>query len=94
MYQTRSKITLPQYFKFPVTMLTRSRYRCAGWFVCNIVNQEWYLSTGIVNGVERTGKVSIFPRDGYSSLSAAIWSIVEEYRQLNHEVYIIEKENE
>ena len=92
-----SKISLPQYFKYPITMLTRSRYKCAGWFICSISEQSWYLSTGIKNGVEPLRVMEKLPpinRDGYSSLSAAIWSVVEEYRQLTHEVYIIEKENE
>lgn len=90
----KDKIKLPQYFKYPVTMLTRSRYRCAGWFVIAIHEQHWYLTTGgkpVVHVVETEKK---FDRIGYASLSGAIWSIVEEYRQLNHEIYIMEKEDE
>ncbi len=66
---------LPDYFKYRVTMLTRRRYRCAGWEIMNTGPECWKLCKDL-NG-------EYVAKDGsYLTVLNAVWIIVNEYNEL------------
>lgn len=90
----KDKSLFPSYFKFSVSMLTRTRYRCAGWFVLSHGSDAWAISVEPVLKLDTKEYSRAVEKSGYSSLNGALWAIVQEWCILSHEVKTIESENE
>ena len=78
----------PTWFKFPIVMLTRKLYKCAGWHIVNRNKDMWVLQTP--EGKIRPDLPITF---GKTSLVAVVREIIDEYRMLKLSVTEIENEN-
>lgn len=62
-------------------MLTRSRYKCAGWHVIRISNSSWLMKSN-----------SGFKKEGGMELQGTFTEIVDEYNRLRSMVTMLEAE--
>ena len=78
---------LPDWFPYDVIMVTRRRYKCAGYHIVQYEREGKYQWTLTIPGHPPGYSVS------WDSLSGAVGDLVDEYRRLWREVQSLEVEN-